>query len=306
MTHSPDITRGSWFMVAVLGLTWGSTFLVIELALQGIGPAWLAASRICFATVLMGLVQFWRRAPLFVDRNASVPWATLITVALLSSAIPFLLLSWGQQYVTSGFAGVSMAVVALIVLPLAHFLVPGEQLSWRKSAGFAIGFVGVCILIGGQAFDTTGATLEPLGRAACLGAAASYAVSSVLMRRLPPVDPVNLAAVLLLIGAVAILPSALILEGLPPAISPQTLFWIALLGLVPTAGANVLRVVVIRRAGPTFMSITNYIVPVFSVIMGWLILSEPLPRSLIFALVLILAGVGLGQYGALRRLFGAR
>jgi len=303
MTHPPEITRSNWFMVALLGLTWGSTFLVIELALQGITPAWLAASRIVFASVLMIIVQLFRRAPLFLQPGP-IPWGTLITVGLLSSAIPFNLLSWGQQYVTSGFAGVSMAAVALIVLPLAHFLVPGEHLSWRKAAGFAVGFIGVCILIGGQAFDNTGSAMEPFGRAACLGVAACYAVSSVLMRRLPPVDPVNLAGVLLIIGAAVTLPAAFLTEGPPPAISTETLFWIALLGLIPTAAANVLRVVVIRQAGPTFMSITNYIVPVCSVIMGWLILSEPLPRSLLAAMALILAGVGLSQYGALRRLFG--
>ena len=304
MTQHLDITRESWIMVALLGLTWGSTFLVIELALRGIGPAWLAASRIGFAALLMIAVQAIRRAPLFLEPTSPKPWGTLIAVALLSSAVPFSLLSWGQQYVTSGFAGVSMAAVALMVLPLAHVLVPGEQISWRKAAGFGVGFIGVVVLIGGQAFDTTGDAREPLGRAAVLGVAACYAVSSVLMRRLPPVDPVNLSGVLLIIGAAAVLPAALIAEGPPPAIGRETLFWIALLGLVPTAGANVLRVLVIRRAGPTFMSITNYIVPLVSVLMGWLVLAEPLPGSLLAALALILAGVGLSQYGALRRLFG--
>jgi len=291
-------------MVGLLGLTWGSTFLVIELALTGIGPAWLAASRISFAAALMIAVQTWRRAPLFLEPAAGKPWVILAVIALLSSALPFSLLSWGQQYVTSGFAGVSMAAVALMVLPLAHYLVPGEGLNWRKVAGFAVGFAGVCVLIGGQAFDTSGAAREPVGRAACLAAAGCYALSSVLMRRLPPVDPVNLSGVLLLIGAVGVLPFAVFFEGLPPRLTGETVFWIVLLGLVPTAGANVLRVVVIRQAGPTFMSITNYIVPAFSVVAGWLVLSEPLPGSLLMALVMILLGVGLSQYGALRRLFG--
>lgn len=304
MTQAPDITRTSWLMVALLGLTWGSTFLVIELALKGIGPAWLAASRILFASILMLVVQAFRRAPLFLD-DSPKPWGLLIIVGLLSSAVPFNLLSWGQQYTTSGFAGVSMAAVALIVLPLAHFLVPGEQLSWRKITGFVTGFIGVCILIGGQAFDSTGSALEPLGRAACLGAAGCYAVSSVLMRRLPPVDPVNLSGVLLIIGAAVVLPNALITEGFPTGISTETLFWIALLGLIPTAAANILRVMLIRQSGPTFMSIVNYFVPVCSVIMGWLILSEPLPGSLLAAMALILSGVGLSQYGALKRLFGS-
>jgi drug/metabolite transporter (DMT)-like permease len=86
--------------------------------------------------------------------------------------------------------------------------------------------------------------------------------------------------------------------------STQTLLIIAFLGLVPTAAANFLRVTVVRTAGPVFMSLTNYQVPIWSVVMGIILLGEPAPPSLLLALVLILAGVGLSQYGALRRLFG--
>ena len=86
--------------------------------------------------------------------------------------------------------------------------------------------------------------------------------------------------------------------------SPEILGVLAFLGLIPTAGANFLRVLVVRSAGPVFMSLVNYQVPVWSVVLGGLILGEALPRSLLLALTLILIGVGLSQYGALRRLFG--
>ncbi len=291
-------------MVGILGLTWGGTFLIIEIALLGLTPFWLAAGRITFGALLTTLVWQLRGGRLFDAPLHGDQKLALWVIGLLSSAVPFMLLSWGQQYVTSGFAGVSMASVPLIVLPLAHFLVPGERMSLRRFAGFAIGFVGVFILIGGQALASSGATLELPGRLACVSAAACYAVSSVLMRRLPPVDPVGLSAVLLLIGAVAVLPAAVIVEGPPPLPDAQTLWAVAFLGLVPTAAANLLRVAVVRTAGPVFMSLVNYQVPVWSVLLGALILSEALPDSLLWALLLILCGVGLSQAGALRRLFG--
>jgi drug/metabolite transporter (DMT)-like permease len=215
-----------------------------------------------------------------------------------------MLLSWGQQFVTSGFAGVSMAAVALIVLPLAHMMIPGEQMTVRKTLGFIIGFIGVVVLIGGQAFETTGAALETPGRIACVLAASCYAVSSVLMRRLPPVDPIGLATVTLIIGSVIVIVAAFVVEGPPPLPDAKTCAVLIGLGLIPTAGANLIRVLVIRSAGPTFMSLTNYQVPLWSVGLGALILNEPLPPSLLLAMVLILCGVGLSQYGALRRLFG--
>ncbi|WP_415921330.1 DMT family transporter [Tateyamaria sp. SN6-1] len=303
MTTSPQITPASWLMVATLGLTWGGTFLVTELALEGLTPFWLAAGRISFASVLMVAIWGALGFRLFQTRPQRDTLVALTVIGALSSGVPFMLLAWGQQFVTSGFAGVSMASVALIVLPLAHFMVPGERLTWRKALGFIIGFAGVCVLLGGQAFEATGTAMEPFGRAACVAAAACYGLSSILMRRLPAIDPIGLSTVLLLISAAVVLPAAWVVEGPPPLPDTRTLIIIAFLGLIPTAAANFLRVLVIRSAGPVFMSITNYQVPVWSVVLGALILSEPLPGSLLWALVLILAGVGLSQYGAFKRLF---
>ncbi|MEO9572515.1 MAG: DMT family transporter [Tateyamaria sp.] len=303
MTDSPNITWVSWLMVATLGLTWGATFLVTEVALEGITPFWLAAFRVAFAALLMVPVWQMRGGTLFASPPPSSTRLTLLAIGGFSTAIPFMLLAWGQQYVTGGFAGVSMASVALIVLPLAHVFIPGERLTWRRSAGFAIGFVGVCVLIGAQAFESSGATLETAGRVACVSAACCYGISSVLMRRLPAIDPIGLSTIILIIAALITVPLALINEGPPPLPDAKTLLVIGFLGLIPTAAANMLRVLVIRSAGPVFMSLTNYQVPVWSVLMGVWLLGEPLPASLLLALALILIGVGLSQFGALRRLF---
>lgn len=303
MTDSLNITWISWVMVATLGVTWGATFLVTEVALEGITPFWLAACRIGFAALLMVPIWRWRGGALFRAAPSHIHQIAVLAIGAFSTAVPFILLAWGQQFVTGGFAGVSMASVALIVLPLAHFFVPGERLTWRRSLGFAIGFVGVCVLIGGQAFASSGATMETAGRTACVAAACCYGISSVLMRRLPAIDPIGLSTVLLIIAAGITIPLALITEGWPPLPDTRTLMVIAFLGLVPTACANLLRVMVIRSAGPVFMSLTNYQVPLWSVLMGALILNEPLPPSLLLAMCLILIGVGLSQYGALMRLF---
>lgn len=303
MNDRPQITLTSWLLIIVLGFVWGGTFLVTEIALTGITPFWLAASRICLATVAMMVIWAFRGLALFKRRPSHADITILVINGVLISALPFSLLAWGQQFVTSGFAGVSMASVALIVLPIAHFTLPGEQMTARKAGGFVIGFIGVVVLIGGQAFESTGATMEAAGRLACVAAASCYAVGSILMRRLPPVDPMGLSTVLMLIGAVAILPMAFFSEGPPLLPAPKILGVLLFLGLVPTAGAAFLRTYVVRTAGPVFMSLVNYQVPVWSVLMGALILSEPLPLSLLYAMALILAGVGLSQYGALSRLF---
>ena len=301
MTSNSQITTASWLMVLALGFVWGATFLFISIALEGITPFWLAGYRIGFAALLTGLI-WWKMGARF-HLSAERSWGMFTLVALLSTAVPFMLLSWGQQYVSSGFAGVSMAAVALMVLPLAHYLVPGERMSLRKTAGFMVGFVGVVILIGGTAFTSSGSAFEPWGRAACLAAACCYAMSSIAMRRLPAVDAIGLSAVPLIIGSLFVIPVAWVVEGPPPLPEGRILVVLLVLGLLPTAGANMLRVLVIRSAGPVFMSLTNYQVPLWSVILGILLLNEPLRPSLFAALTLILCGVALSQWSAFRRLW---
>lgn len=304
MQNPPDITPANWAMVAGLGLVWGATFLFIELALTGITPFWLAAGRIGFACLLTVAVWLWRGGRVFLTDETA--WGALVVSGVLNSAIPFMLLSWGQQTVTSGFAGVSMASVTLIVLPLAHLFVPGERITLRRLIGLLIGFFGVTVLLGGQAFVSTGDPLEPFGRLACVGAAACYASSSVLVRRLPPINPFGLGALALVFGSMLVVPMALIVEGPPPMPETDILLLIAVLGLIPTAGANILRILVIRSAGPVFMSLVNYQVPMWSVIFGVLILDEPFRPVLLVAMALILSGMLISQWGALNRLFRRR
>ncbi|WP_422048002.1 DMT family transporter [Shimia sp.] len=302
--NSPQITAASWLMVATLGLVWGGTFMVQKLALEHLPPLWVAAGRIGFAALITTVIWQMRGGGMF--RSEERDWGRLIWVSMLSAAVPFMFLAWAQQYVTSAFTGVSMAAVALIVLPLAHFLVPGERMTLRRTLGFLIGFAGVLVLIGPAAFASSGSPLEGWGQLACLSAAACYAVSSILMRRLPPLDPVGLSATTLLFGAALVIPLAALQHGLPPMPSAEGLAIVAVLGLVPTAAAGLLRILVIRTAGPVFMSLTNYQVPLWSVVFGVTVMGEPLPGSLIWATLLILSGVALSQYGALRRLFFPR
>ncbi|UWQ31810.1 EamA family transporter [Leisingera sp. M527] len=296
----PGIAPRYWMMIAALGLVWGATFLLIKLALEGITPFWLAAGRIGFAALLLGAIWGWRGFKLF---RGEANWPSIIIIGILSTALPFMMISWGQQHVSSGFTGVSMAAIPLMVLPLAHFFVPGEQMTLRRLIGFSIGFAGVALLIGSKAFETSGAELEAYGRAACLTAAACYSVSSILTRRLPPADPVGLAAIFLVIGCFIIFPAAWAAEGPPVMPDTKTLAIAAILGLIPTAAANLLRVIVVREAGPTFMTLTNYQVPVWAVVLGAVFLGEDLPPSMLLAMGMILGGLGLSQFGKLSRLF---
>lgn len=296
----------NWLRILVLGVIWGASFMAVSIALQDVGPISVAAGRIALAAViLLGFVRAkGLKLPPMTGENGRKIWLSAVGFAFCSMAFPFFLLSWGQQYVASGFAGVSMAAVPLLVLPLAHFLVPGDQLTIPKGFGFGIGFIGVVILIGPSAFKSLGTDIEPLARLACLAASAGYAIGGIITRLAPKVDPIAFATSATTLAAIMIVPVALAVEGVPQIPSAGAIWAIIYLGVFPTALANLLLVAVIRSVGPSFLSLVNYQVPVWSVVFGTVFLSEALPSGTVAALGLILVGVGVSQFRALRRLIG--
>ncbi len=300
----PEVTLKSWIMVLTLGCVWGASFLGIEVALRGITPFWLAEARLFFAALLLTGVWWALGGRINAADDERNRWPYLVVVGLFSSVVPFFLLSWGQTHVTSATAGVSMAGVPLLVMPLAHFFSVGERITPLKLLGLVVGFCGVLVLLGDGLLQTSGSDLEGWGRLACLSAAACYAVSSVTTRNCPPIDPYAMSAVVMIIAALVGLPVAWAVEGAPPLPDAQTIAVLGALGLIQTAGANLLRILVIRSAGSTFMSLTNYQVPFWSMVFGAVALGEALPAGLLVALGLILTGMALSQWSHLKRLFG--
>ena len=296
MTHHP--TPANWLSIAALGLIWGATFMVVAIALEGYGPLTVAGARTTLGAVaLLALMVLLRRPlPKFTPRMIRY----LIAIGLLNTALPFALLSWGQLYVPSAFAGISMAALPLFVLPLAHAFTD-EKMNLRNTLGVILGFVGAIVLIGPGVLRL-GTGLEPLGQLACIAASLSYAVSSIMTRRCPPIDPITMAALLLTVGAVALIPAMLVFEGIPSLAAPRPTIAIILLGLVPTALAALIRVATIRSAGAIFMTLVNYQVPVWSMIFGAWVLSEVLPLRFFVALGLIMLGLAISQWSNLKKL----
>lgn len=295
MTTHP--TLFNWLSILMLGLIWGGTFMVVAIALEGYGPLTVACARTTLGAVTLLLLVRVMGRPL--PRGSAV-WGYLAVIGVLNTALPFALLSWGQQYVPSAFAGISMAVLPLIVLPLAH-LFSDERMSSRKLLGVTLGFIGAVVLIGPGAFDFSAGSLA-LPQLACIAASCSYAISSVLTRRCPPVDSIAMAALTLVVGAVCLIPAMLIFEGIPTWVDGRAAPAIIFLGLVPTAFAALLRVQTIRTAGSVFMTLVNYQVPVWSMVFGAWILSEVLPWRFFAALTLILCGLAVSQWAGLRTL----
>jgi drug/metabolite transporter (DMT)-like permease len=303
-----QITPANWLRLAALGAMFGAAFMFTKLALEGVGPLTVAATRLSLGAILLLVIAHLRGGGLPPMRGprAGTIWLFALSIGIFTNALPFFLLSWSQQFVASGFAGVCMAVVPLMILPLAHLLVPGEQMNFRRLIGFIIGTIGVVLLIGPAAFAATGAEFETTARIACIVAALCYAIGAIVTRLCPDVDMLSLAAAALCIGSGLIVPYALIAEGLPQDVPLRSLMALLYLGMFPTGFAQLLLVQLIRSAGPVFMSLLNYQVPIWSLFLGIVFLGEDLPGGIFWALALILTGLAISQAGALRRLFTGR
>ena len=292
----------NWLRIAFIAMIWGSAFMVVRIALRDFEPLTLAAGRITIGAIALYGLMRWRGIAL-PSVKAIALWRVVLLVGLLSSAIPFALLSWGQQHVPSAFAGMTMAALPIFVLPLAYFFVPGERIFLRKLIGFGVGFVGAVLLIGTSGLGLAEGPLETLARFACVAAAFCYACGSIATRQCPPINELALSTGSLILASVVLLPIALLVEGPPSPPSISGLLAIGYLGLIPTALAFIIKVAVIRSAGPSFMTLTNYQVPVWSVLAGSVFLGETLPATLFVALALILLGVAIIQANVLRRIF---
>ncbi len=271
----------------------------MAVALEQFGPFTVAAGRISIgALALILVVASTRPSDLAIrDRNTL---RFILVLGILNFALPFSLLAWALQQVPSAFAGVAMGSSPIFVLVLAYLFVPDEQIGPRRIIGVILGFVGLLVLILPGTVIGISADGTIAARVACVGASLCYSIGAILIRRAPPIPPLVFTAGMLTAGSLALTPLALLLEGLPEITGARATWAIIYAGLIPTGLAFLLRVVLIRSAGPIFMSLVAYIVPLWAVLLGVVLLKETLTFSTYLGALIILSGVALTQLRLLK------
>ncbi len=284
-----------WLLLVTLSLLWGSSFALTRIAVSELSPAMLVVGRNLLASlVLLGLVLLlgrgWPRGPRL--------WAFILTIAVVGNMTPFLLISWGQQRIDSGLAGILMAIMPLMTLVLAHFLVAGERMTSARLVGFLIGFAGILALVGPAALRELGGPGETLlAQLAVLLAACCYAVNTIIARHKPASDAWSTSALVLGMAWLLTLPLALLPADavLPTGLSSGVLWAVLVLGVLCTALGSVVYFTLVTAAGPTFLSLINYLIPLWALAIGILFLGERPEWNHLLALVMILVGVGVSQ-----------
>ncbi len=278
------MTRRAWFLFILSSVIWGVPYLFIKIAVDvGIAPAFIAWSRIALAAALLLPLAIQRK----VLQGLRERTAAIIGYTACEVAVPFILISIGEQYITSSLTAILVATMPLMVALLSLRLIPGEHLSGKRLIGLLIGFAGVVALLG---FDVAGRATELLGAALVLVATLGYAIAPIIVsRRLSDLDPLGPVTASLLIATVALLPPAIAtFPGQLPSVS--ALIAIAVLGIICTAAGLLAFFRLIAEAGPSRASVITYVNPLVAVVVGVLALGERLSLVSVAGLGLILVG----------------
>lgn len=282
------MNKTEWLLFLGLGAVWGSSFMWIKIAVQDVGPFALVAWRLLFGSTGMALVLRLRR--ISVPRSWSA-YRDLIVMGMINTALPFVLISWGEQTVDSAVASILNSTVPLFTLVIAHFFLSEEDMDRRRVLGLLVGFGGVLLLMSRDLAGGVEASL--VGQLAVLAAAVSYASAAVFARRRLNEMHSFVQAFLPMLAADAVVWTlAWPLEGgslLPSA----ELTWLALLwlGLLGSCVAYMLYFSLLKRVGPTRTTLVTYLIALFGVLLGVVFLNEPLDARLAGGGALVIAGI---------------
>jgi len=286
------VNARQWSMFILLGAIWSSSFLWIKIAVQEVGPMTLVAFRVLFGLLFGLTVILIQRGKLPRDFKS---WAPVLVLGLTNVAIPFFLISWGQQYIDSGVAAILDATVPLFAILMAHYLLHDDKITLPKVLGLLSGFAGVVVLL---SEDIGASHSSVLGQFAVVLASVFYAGSSVYARKQTENTPSVMRSVGPLFSATAVMwPAAVMLEA-PFQVPKLPITWIALawLGLLGSGFAFILLYQLIHEIGPTRTTMVTYLFPLGGVTLGVLFLGEHLTWQVAAGAALIIAGMAFANW----------
>ncbi|HET8592827.1 MAG TPA: DMT family transporter [Solirubrobacterales bacterium] len=284
--------RRSWSLLLLLGGIWGASYLLIKIGLRDLSPAMVAFVRILLAALVLVPVAAAQGSL----RGHARLGGWLILVGAVQVAGPFVLISAGEEEISSSLAGILVASAPLFTAMLAVWVDHEERSHGLRLGGVVIGFAGVAVLLG---VDLGGEGAALLGGLLVVLASLGYAVGGFLVKhRLAGIPPVAMSGLVMAASAVLLLPPAIATAPPePPGLGPAAA--VAALGVVGTGIAFVIFYWLIANVGPARTFLVTYIAPAFAVAYGAILLDEEISVATVAGLALILAGSWLAAEGRL-------
>lgn len=281
----PPVKHAHFLQLVGLSALWGASFLFIRVASPLLGPWVLAGMRVALATFTLGAVMLVLRH--------SWPWAHwrhLSRLGLLAVAVPFLLYAWAALRLPAGYLAL-LNTTAVLFSTLASAWLGDDRLTPLKLTGCALGFGGVALIVGLGPVDTAAPQLWAM--LACLVAAASYGMSTPLMKRATQrMEPLAIALGMNVSAGLVLIPGAAL--HAPQAVFTGTaLAAVAALGVVSSGLATWLHLRIMRHVSPVAAVSPAFLIPLFGVTWGHLLLNETLGAGMLAGALLVLLATGL-------------
>ncbi len=275
------MTPRGWFLLIALGVIWGIPYLFIKIAVETFSPGALVFLRVALAAIILLPIVLARGQ----WRSLRGHWRWVIAFALVEMAFTWTALNWAEERITSSLAALLIALVPLVTALLARFVGLDDRLTGSRVVGLVIGFMGVGILVG---FDLTGGDLPVLAAMAIV--VLGYALGPILVdRKLGELPSLAVIAAAMLVNTIIFAPIAALTWPSEP-IPPRAWISVLILGAICSALAFIVFFRLIAEVGPSRTTLITYINPVVAVILGIVVLSEPLTLGMVAALPLILLG----------------
>lgn len=282
--------RRWWTQLWILALVWGASYLLIKLALEDLEPAFLVWSRLALAALV--LIPLAARANAFAGLRGKGP--ALVLNSLVQIVGPFLLITYGEERITSSLTGILVASAPIFTALIGLSGPAHDRVNRWSMAGILTGLVGVALLFG---IDLTGSTSTLIGGLMILGASVGYAFGAIGIRRdFAGIAPLGVAAGSMTTSAILLAPAVVLAA---PSEMPGLKATSALvaLGVLGTGVAFFMFYRLIAEVGPSRASIVAYLAPGFAVAYGAIFLSEPVTLGAVGGLAFILAGCWMAAEG---------
>jgi|TARA_B110000003_G_C16539833_1_gene492255 drug/metabolite transporter (DMT)-like permease len=281
-----------YFLLSLLALIWASAFFNIKIATYSYGPLTIAFLRIFFGAIPVILLCYVKKIKI---EAFSKDWYWFASIGIINLVIPFFLIAYGVQEVQSNLAAILMASTPLSASLLAHFFTKNEKINLIKSIGVLIGFSGIVYLFSDNILINKNNFVSAL---LILSGSTFYVIGGLLTLKISNKKNENVTASILIWGSLVLLPISFYFEQ-PWNLSPRLDSTISLiyLGVFSTGIAWLLRFYILKHNGLVFQAQVAYLIPIFGVILGFLILNEVVTAKIIISLIAVIIGIYIVKKG---------
>ena len=280
-----SMTLADWGLLLGASVLVGSTFLFINIAVKEISPLAIATLRALMSALICWIVMRAYGARLPGTRKG---WTALFWLGLLTCAIPFSTVAWGQQHIESGMGGILFGTMPILAVVLAPLFLAEETFTRRALVGGVVGFAGIILLMGPSVLSNAGDQI--LGIVITFLGPVSHTLGAIYARRQSELNPRAMVTGSMIFGSVVLVPLAFGVEA-PLTLDPGMGAIAAIIATGVFTGAGFcLYFLVISRVGAMRSSLVPLFFPVVAVALGAIVLGERLPLEAFIGLALILGG----------------